>query len=115
MLASLDARYARRTTVRKAVKPLKDETVGRTLVRDVRVERHPDSSGEDAYYVTLVLADPPVGQDTWPLDDLRRMRGAVRRALGQASDLDATWYVVFEPEHLDLDDGRGGQLAIFDV
>jgi hypothetical protein len=101
-------------TVLDAIQPMKHQTVGHTIVRDIRVERQPDSSGEEAYFVVLVLADPPEGQDSWPLEDLRSLRQAVREAIAErVPDIDATWYVVFEPEHPDLEDDDE-QLGFFD-
>jgi len=101
-------------TVLDAIQPMKHQTVGNTIVRDIHVERQPDSVGDEADFVVLVLADPPEGEDTWPLEDLRSLRQAVREAIAErVKDLDATWYVVFEPEHPDLDDGDP-QLGFFD-
>lgn len=109
------ARYASAMTVLDAIRPMKHQTVGATIVRDIRVERQQDSFGEEAYFVVLVLADPPEGEDSWPLADLRSLRQAVREAIAaRVQDLDATWYVVFEPEHPDLEDEDDEQLAIFD-
>jgi hypothetical protein len=86
-----------------AIRPaMKDQTVGNTPVRDVRVETREDSFGEPAMFVVLVLADPPVGADSWPIDDLRAMKHWVRDFLSKL-EIDIPWFVVFEPEHQDPD------------
>jgi hypothetical protein len=76
---------------------------GRTTVHDVRVETHDDSSGDEALFVIIVLGDPPEGTESWPVEDLRFLRSRVRDVLSRL-DLPQRWYVVFEPEHQDLDE-----------
>jgi len=96
---------------------MKGRTAGATIVRDVRVEFQPDSFGEDAAFIIVVLSDPPAGQDAWPVADLRAIRQSLREYIqSRAPDLPIPWFVVFEPEHPDLDDSEDehGQLG-FDV
>jgi hypothetical protein len=80
------------------------EPAGGTVVRDVRVERREDAFGEEALFIVLVLADPPDGVETWPVNDLRTLRRRVREHLSEKVDDRVPWFVVFEPEHPDLED-----------
>jgi len=78
---------------------------GDTAVRDVRVEVREDAFGEDALMVILVLSDPPDDQESWPVDDLRALRRRLREVLAPRLDeIGMPWYVMFEPEHPDLED-----------
>jgi hypothetical protein len=91
-------------TVEQLPPALRDQSAGNTIVRDVRVEMGEDSSDRVALFVVLVLANPPEGLDHWPVDDLWELRRRVRAAITERlPDLDVPWYVVFEPEHPDLD------------
>jgi hypothetical protein len=97
-------------TVEQLPPALRDQTAGNTIVRDVRAEMREDSSDRMALFVVLVLANPPEGLDHWPVDDLWELRRIVRAAIAErVPDLDVPWYVVFEPEHPDLDDGDEAQ------
>lgn len=90
---------------------LKDRSAGQTMIRDVRVEAGSDSTGEDAVFIVLVLGDPPDGQETWPVDDLRALRGFVREHIAGQTEIPIPWFVRFEPEHPDLD-GDAEQLEL---
>jgi hypothetical protein len=79
-------------------------SAGDTVVRDVRVDVREDAFGDEALFVVLVLSDPPEGHESWPVDDLRALRRFVRDYLTENTpDLATPWFVVFEPEHPDLD------------
>jgi hypothetical protein len=84
---------------------MRDRGAGATFVRDIRVVRRADSSGQDAIFFVLVLSDPPEGQQSWPVDDLRSLRRLVGEIIESLeTEIDLPWFVVFEPEHQDLDD-----------
>jgi hypothetical protein len=103
-LPSVDTGTLESMAVLEALRPaLLDQHAGQTIVIDLRVEVQPDSSGDDALFVTLVLQDPPSGDGTWPVEDLRALRDLVRGALAE-QDIPMAWYVVFEPAHPDLDE-----------
>ncbi len=94
-------------TVEQLPLALKDQSAGNTIIRDVRVEMREDSSDRLALFVVLVLGNPPDGLDHWPVDDIWNLRRKVRTAIAdRAPNLDVPWYVVFEPEHPDLDGGE---------
>lgn len=83
---------------------LRDSHAGKTQVRDVRIRFQEDSSGQPALYVVLILANPPRGQSTWPVDDLWALRRAVAAAKTDLEtelkdEVDLPWFVVFEPEN----------------
>jgi hypothetical protein len=59
---------------------LAGQNAGKTTVKDVRVDLREDSSGRPALFVVLVLSEPPKGADTWPVDDLWKLRRVVRDA-----------------------------------
>ena len=60
----------------------------------------------DLVWVTAVLADPPAGKETWPMDDILAMQAAVRR---RAVDLG------IETElHVSLLDATGAEAAAAD-
>jgi hypothetical protein len=91
-------------TVERLPPALRDQSAGDTIIRDVRVETRGDSSDRLSLFVVLVLTNPPAGLDHWPVDDLWELRRRVRAAIAdKLPDLDIPWYVVFEPEHPDLD------------
>lgn len=91
-------------TVEQLPPALKHQSAGKTIVRDVRVETREDSSERIALFVVLVLANPPDGMDHWPVDDLWQLRRLVRAEIGERlPNLEIPWYVVFEPEHPELD------------
>lgn len=82
---------------------LKDESAGKTIVRDVRVELREDSDGRAAAFVVLVLSDPPSDLEAWAVDDLWELRRKVREAIDRVTpELNLPWYVAFEPENPDL-------------
>src|SRR5262245_57874820 len=97
-------------TVEQLPPALRDQSVGDTIVCDVRVDMRADSSDRLALFVVLVLANPPKGLDHWPVDDLWELRRRVRAAIAErVPHFDAPWYVVFEPEHPELDDNGQAQ------
>jgi hypothetical protein len=77
---------------------LRDRRAGRTTVSGVRVSFGDDSAGERAVYIELFLPEPPEGFDTWPVEDLWKLRRMVQRNL---ADLGTPWYVSFLPEGLE--------------
>jgi len=89
---------------------LRGERVGSTRVSDVRVKWDQDSAGLLALFIILMLSNPKKGQATWPVDHLWELRRVVRSRVREvAPDLDAPWFVAFEPEEadeLDPDDRR---------
>lgn len=46
---------------------------------DIRVQ--PDSEGRDAAFIVVTLSDPPAGEETWPTEDIWRLRRRVGRAI----------------------------------
>jgi hypothetical protein len=96
-----------------------EETVGPALRRlqadgtrvvYVRLEQKEDSSGRAALFVVLVLADPPPGRQTWPVDDVIRLKRMVLdEFVEKEPDFDLPWFVEIESEHpdeLDPEDAR---------
>lgn len=81
-----------------------------TSVVDVRWDERDDSSGRPAVFIALVLADPPAGQETWPIEDVRRLKRTVRDELFEKDpDFDTPWFIELESEHpdeLDAEDAR---------
>jgi hypothetical protein len=95
----------------EAIKPvIQERTAEDELVRAIDIDVREDGFGEDALYVTLTLADPSTDDDRWNVDHLQQLRETVDEALA-AQDLQMTWYVVFTPEHADIDD-EGDQLQL---
>lgn len=76
---------------------LAGHTVGSLHPMDVTVDRDVDSAGDEAWYFTIVLANPVAGADTWEVDDLDQFQ---REARDKALELglDWPWYLRFEPE-----------------
>lgn len=71
-----------------------------TRVVDVRWEERDDSSGRAAVFIVLVLADPPAGRITWPVENVTRLKRAVQDKLVEREpDFDKPWFVELEPEH----------------
>lgn len=92
---------------------IRDRAAGQRLLRDVRVAVEPDSFGDDALFIVLVLSDPPAGEETWPVNDLRALRQAVREALEpKLAEIGMPWFVSFEPEHPDLPEIDDEQLDL---
>lgn len=55
----------------------------------------------------LVLSDPPSGHETWPIDDLWKLRRITREVIADIetkfeSTWPGPWSVAFEPEHADV-------------
>lgn len=84
-----------------------DLVVGQTRVSAVRTRNGQDPSGEPAVIVTLVLADPPAGLETWPVDDLWEIRRLVNDVVREVDpELEIPWLTSFEAEDPDeLDPG----------
>lgn len=75
---------------------------GQIEVLSVEAAIQPDSSGEDAVFVTMTLSDPPAGHDTWPTDDIWVLRRMVRSAMQRvAPDFDMPWFLQLQAEHPD--------------
>jgi hypothetical protein len=82
---------------------LREHQAGTTEVRRAAVRFDEDSSGAEALYVILTLANPTQGQETWPVDDLWALRRDVlevkdRLEAEHDEAIDMPWYVVFKPE-----------------
>jgi hypothetical protein len=82
---------------------LRKHQAGKTEIRDADMRFEEDSSGEQALYIVLTLANPPKGQQTWPIDDLWALRRDVLTIKTRVEDelnepIDLPWFVVFEPE-----------------
>jgi hypothetical protein len=80
---------------------LKKELSGRevhaTRVERVDILRGTDADGNPALFVRLTLTEPPAGEETWPSDDVLRLRRLVRDALLRMLHDDALrWYVSFD-------------------
>jgi hypothetical protein len=86
-------------------------------LRDVLWELHKEDDGSTTIVFTFVLADPPDGMETWPVDELWELRRVARevvpksleKALAEAAveagtTVDALpqfgWTVEFKPEHM---------------
>jgi len=82
--------------------------VGQTRVTAVRTRLGQDPSGDEAVIVKLVLADPPAGLETWPVDDLWEIRRLTNEVIRQVDpELETPWLISFEaedPGELDPDD-----------
>jgi hypothetical protein len=71
-------------------------------VEAVRAELRDDTAEGRSVVVTVVLGDPPRGQATWAVEELRRIRSFVRESVLKARareeiGSDYPWFVVFEP------------------
>jgi hypothetical protein len=86
-------------------------------LRDVLSEPHKEDDGSTTIVFTFVLADPPDGMETWPVDELWELRRVARevipksleKALAKAAAKAGTtvdalaqfgWTVEFKPEHM---------------
>lgn len=91
---------------------LAGQHAGKTRVKDVRVDLRDDSSGRPALFIVLVLSAPPKGADTWPIDDLWKLRRMVSdtkarmEAQAEYAAPELPWYVVFESEYEELLDAE---------
>jgi hypothetical protein len=86
---------------------LRNRNAGVTYVKDVKVELREDSSEEPAFFVVLVLSDPPTGHESWPIDDLWALRRITREVIDEIREelepnWNLPWFIVFEPEHPEL-------------
>jgi hypothetical protein len=100
-----------------ALKRRAEGTTEVALVRDVISRVHTEDDGTRTIVLTWVLADPPSGMDTWPIEELWELRRvarevvpqAVARAVAEAAREAGTtaevlpafsWTVEFQPEHM---------------
>lgn len=99
---------------------VKSRAEGRTKIAQVRKivpEVRDQDDGRTTVVLAFVLADPPAGMDTWPVDELWELRsvagevvpGAIEKALAEVAakrgttvdDLPAFgWAIEFRPEHM---------------
>ena len=78
---------------------LSGQKVHATQVQQVDITRGTDGEGNPALFVRLTLSEPPEGAETWPSDDVLRLRRLVRDAvLRMLHDEALRWYVSFESE-----------------
>jgi hypothetical protein len=87
------------------------------LLRDVRSRVEQDGDGGTMVMLTFILADPPDGAETWPVEQLWELRQIAREVVpavlndAVASAMDElsvpahlvprfSWAVEFEPEHM---------------
>ncbi|MHB1469785.1 MAG: hypothetical protein ACYCSI_02540 [Solirubrobacteraceae bacterium] len=88
------------TTEQTLVFALKRLQARDTRVVDARWDERDDSSGRPAVFIALVLADPPPGSSTWPIEDVMQLKRAVRDELfDKEPEFDRPWFVELEPEH----------------
>jgi hypothetical protein len=69
---------------------LRGQAVADIRIHDARAELVPGATGETIVRLTLLLDDPAAGEDTWPLDALRKME---TRAWDEAARLDIPEWV----------------------
>lgn len=87
--------------------------IGQTRIVAARVRLGEDWSGEAALLVKLMLSDPPVGRDTWPIEDIMGIRRAIRALVTRADpELKVPWVISFLPESPDELDPEDLQDAI---
>lgn len=99
---------------------LKSRAEGATkiaLLRDVVPRVRAEDDGTRTLVLTFVLADPPDGMDTWPVDELWELRRIAREVVPEkvakavasaareaGTTVDAlpsfSWTVQFQPEHM---------------
>lgn len=73
--------------------------VGGTRILAARVRLGEDSNGDKALFVKLMLSDPAPGHETWPADDLTKIRRAIRDVITAADpELKVPWVISFVPE-----------------
>jgi hypothetical protein len=84
-------------------KELQGRRVHATQVEQVEISRDLDADGSPALFVHLTLSDPPAGAETWPSQDVLRLRQLVRDAvLRMLSDDGLRWYVSFDSEAAEI-------------
>jgi hypothetical protein len=103
--------------VSPALKSHADGVTEIALIRDVLHRVDVEDDGTRTIVLTLVLADPPAGMDTWPVEELWELRRIAREVVPKslATALDKTaeeagtsvdalpafgWSVEFQPEHM---------------
>ena len=87
---------------------LRDVHVGDTRILRAMLRLGRDADGEPAYFLELLLTNPPVDDGTWPVEDVWELRNAVRNVLLHRN-LDLPWFLSFAPEdegELEPDDVR---------
>ncbi len=85
---------------------VRGQEIGRLRVLAVEPRIDEDAEGNPAIFLDLTLSDPPVGEETWPLDDILELQ---RRIDDQANELGLTlpWHVTLQkesPEELETDE-----------
>jgi hypothetical protein len=83
---------------RRLPKDLANTEVGKTTVRNVRVDLRQDADGDPTIFVVLILSDPTGSSGTWPVRDLWKLREVVADAITKLEP-PVAWVVQFEPEH----------------
>lgn len=76
---------------------IKGWSSGGVEVRDVHYDIAEDRDGIPSINLTVVLADPPAGTDTWPLEEILPLRRVVRSRANEM-DLEAPFYLWFLPQ-----------------
>ena len=75
---------------------LTNERLKGTHVERVDLERGQDADGNPALFIRVTLDDPAAGAETWPSNDVRRLRELVREGVLRLLHDDLSWYVSFE-------------------
>lgn len=81
---------------------LRGREVHATRVERVHIARGADADGNPALFVQLTLTEPPAGSETWPSNDVLRLRRLVRDALLRMLQEDTRWYVSFESDAAEI-------------
>jgi len=73
------------------------ERVGRLQPIEVDAHVDEDADGDTAWFLIVVLADPPTGAQTWPIDDIVEYQ---KRARDKALELSVPWpwHLRFRPQ-----------------
>lgn len=76
---------------------LAEQTFGSVRPVEVRLRRDQDSTGDEAWFVEVVLPNPDPDVGTWPVDDLIDLDRATR---DKALEIGVSWpwYVLVKPE-----------------
>lgn len=70
---------------------------GTTRVESAAVRRGEDSEGEPALFLELTLTNPPVGQETWPIEDIWALRLQIRDVVASIDEVTEPWFIKFQP------------------
>jgi hypothetical protein len=82
---------------------LRGRKVHATQIESVDLRRGLDADSNPALFIHLTLTDPPKGSETWPSEDVSRLRRLVRDAvLRMLQDDELRWYVSFDSEAADV-------------